>query len=146
MQGPVQQESRQYGGRPSHGVQSGTLVVRTKADKYLRRFSRFNFALAILAAFFGVLFVLVGNVVQEASAAPPEIDALFGVLYFVLFGFAALYAGVWYFSKRRSTIVVYLATAFYAIGTVVNLVTVNPLGAVVTALGAYWGYRSFGAV
>lgn len=147
VQGRVQQEARQSGGHPSHGGRSGTLVVRTKADKYLRRFSRFNLGLAIFAAFFGVLALLLQDFVESTAGAPPaEVAALFGFVYVLLFGLALLYAAIWYFAKRRSTIAVYGATAMFAIGTVVNAATFNLLAFPVSLLGAYWGYRSFGAV
>jgi hypothetical protein len=160
QQGARNAQQPQYGGgqggharntqQPQHGgrgpTDSGTLVVRTEADKYLKRFAWFNLALAILSAFFGLLFVALGEVIRSMAGVPTGMEALFGVFYVIMFGIAALYLGVWYFARRRSAVAVYGGTVLYGIGTVLNAVSLNIIGFPITLLGLYWGYKSFDAV
>jgi len=130
-----------------HGTaESGTLTVRTEADRYLKKYALLNLAMAILSAFFGLLFVALGGALQSMTPLPPEFDALLGVLYVIMFAIAALYAAVWYFAKRRSAVAVYGGTVLYGLGTVLNAISLNVIAFPITLLGVYWGYKSFDAV
>jgi hypothetical protein len=144
-QGPANRGGHQHGG--GHGAaDSGTITVRTEADRYLKKYAILNLAMAILSAFVGLLFVALGSALQSMAPLPPGFDALLGVFYVIMFAIAALYAAVWYFAKRRSAAAVYGGTALYGIGTLLNAISLNIIAFPITLLGLYWGYKSFDAV